>query len=693
MIWKCRRSRFQNRGIGIDPLADWLFRPGGRGRDTSERLHVLIRLAKEKSALDFADFNIDGKRPSDSTIVFDNVTAKQWRDSIEVPPLYLDAKGGWKAARYCTARIEPVVLGWLADYPEAKAFVDSITISAAPTPVRLQSRKPFDPGGGVRTRADAVVMGLIDDGFCMASERFRTRNGKTRVLGAWLQHFDGAGLKPRQFEYGREINETEINDSLEQPDEDAFYRDIQLFDPRFDEAFWPHYRASHATHVMDVATGFNPKTEPGVGRRRPIVAVQLPDVVVADGSGHSLGSFVLDGLRYIASRVEGTSRRAAPAPAPVPAVVNISYGNNAGPHDGSSDIERAMSEVIDIWSGLYPKLPFVIVLPAGNSYQSEGHARLAAKDLANDCAKTLAWQIQPDDGTASLVQFWLPPGFPRRKSDQCSLQIMTPQGTSEVISTSGTNVAELVDDDGTVLAQALYCPPSRGQERGMFQICVAPTVDPVTIGQSGKGPAPHGLWRLSVTASGLAADAEIHAWIQRDDLLRRSAIVGRQSRFGDERYELLEGIGHPGENDHPQAYVKRSGSLNAIATGHRPVVAGAYHERVDMDGRWPKMAHYSGGGDSGCGSYGVDVAAVAEDSIVLAGVVGAGTRSAARIRMNGTSVAAPELARAIADNIDLFRGLPAKEAIPLLLGKAAQKKRHPRKGWGYLGRRLRESPY
>ena len=373
-------------------------------------------------------------------------------------------------------------------------------------------------------------------------------------------------------------------------------------------------------------------------------------------------------------------------------VVNISYGNNAGSHDGQSDIELAMDEVSTIWSTAHPKVPFVIVLPAGNSFQAQGHACLTGADLAEDVTVPLTWQIHPDDGTASLVQIWLPPGFPGNSNDRCSVQITTPEGLSDVVSTNGAGLVELVDDEGTVFAQAVYCPPTDGQGRAMFQICVRPTIDPVVAGLPGKWPAPHGLWRLSVAARGLARTAEIHAWIQRDDVSRRSTLVARQSRFVDEHYQEVDDNGFPVDVDNPLAVVKRQGSLNAIATGRKTIVVGAGYEHVDMTRHWPSMALYSGGG-SGAGP-GVDVVAPVEESVVLFGMLGAGTRSSARVRMNGTSVAAPAAVKDIATEITRSPGVFDKSRVPELVEAGRPGKvpvRDPRKGFGRLKRFAEDS--
>ena len=689
MRWIDGRSRFQGRGVSIDPMADWLiddrFAPRADGsaappgQDQEKlSLHVLVRLAEGRTAADLASFDCGRGSPAADQIVFGQVTCAQWRSGIEVPSMYRMARGDWKTARFCTARVSPRFVEWLADFAEPQALVESITICAPPTAVNV-TRAPDPSAADPIPRGPVkVVMGLIDDGLAMASERFRAPDATSRVAAAWIQQYSYA-KRPAGFDYGRLLGRREINLHLARAgrDEDAFYNDVGLFNARFSETVWSSRRMTHATHIMDVAAGYGADETEAHASERPIVAVQLPQVAIADGSGHSLGSYLLDGLRFIASTAETMAEGTDGPPAPV--VVTISYGNNAGPHDGSSDIERAIDEVVSTWRTIYPKVPFVIVLPAGNSYRAAGHAQLTARDFKADEFGELSWEILPDDGTANVLQVWLP----ARYAGRFSLQVTTPGGLSAVVSNTGIDRTQLIDAAGAVVAEAIYCAPTAARPRAMMLICVRPTADQLLIGQAGRGAAPAGRWNLRLAATGLSAAEAIDLWIQRDDLPRHTPLVARRSCF----VRRDRGEHHPlGFDEKATGFITPEGAMNALASGDEVIVAGGCYFWGDMAEVMPEIVPYSGGGSERDARHGVDLLAPAEDSPVLNGVLAAGLRSGAQVALNGTSVAAPYVARWVADNIEEFKDKLPKEAVASLLTAGRRLEKDERAGWGRVDR-------
>ena len=68
---------------------------------------------------------------------------------------------------------------------------------------------------------------------------------------------------------------------------------------------------------------------------------------------------IMDGLMYILSRCANSAKVA----------VNLSWGTLAGPHDGSSVLEAAMDQLIDLKTG-----QLQVIIPVSNSYQSRTHA-------------------------------------------------------------------------------------------------------------------------------------------------------------------------------------------------------------------------------------------------------------------------------------------------------------------------------
>lgn len=687
MEWRTEgQSRFQGRAITIDPLADWLLGDAGAPIAATVpspddltpdlSLRVLIRLAEGVTAADLATFAVNGVRPADDAIVFGDVKAATWRSSILIASTYRQAKGHWAGARYCTARIAPQVVNWLADHDVLASFIDSLTISVPPEPLVIRAAgTPLAMQATPRIAAGSVLMGLIDDGLCLASDRFRSANGQTRSVGLWSQQFTAAS-RPPGFDYGRLITRREVNTALGSSggDEDAFYRIIGLYDAGLPQTTWSAARTTHGTHVMDIAAGAAPEGDVAGSDLRPIVSVQLPDVAVDDGSGHSLGYYLLDGLRFIAAMAERMAEGTDGPPNPV--VVTVSYGNMAGPHDGSSDIERAMDDLVRVWSVAYPSVPFVIVMPSGNSYLADCHAALPADGFERDFPQSLTWEILPDDGTPNLLQVWLPDGF----DGVFSLQVSTPTGQTVALSTKGTSFAELRDDKGRLVAQAISCPPSKARSRHLFQICVTRTA-PDDVG----GPvAPHGRWRLTAAASGMQTGTHVHAWVQRDDLPRRTVRNARQSRFVDPCGGMRDRR-VPNEGAEHRCLVDGAGSLNAMASGSSVVVVAGAFVRTDMAGGVPDIAPYSGAGFKGEENRGVDLAAPSEESVVLAGIRAGGARSRSSVRLNGTSVAAPFVARRIADRIESFRQASPKSAAGGLVSTFARpSKSDERQGWGII---------
>ena len=162
----------------------------------------------------------------------------------------------------------------------------------------------------------------------------------------------------------------------------------------------------------------------------------------------------------------------------------------------------------------------------------------------------------------------------------------------------------------------------------------------------------------------------VQLWVQRDDSLYGFPIRGRQSYFDIRSYRRFDHEGRDNETDDPNCPVMRASTINAIATGASPIVMGGF-ERKEM-----KAAKYSSAGPVSPAlgvlpaiSDGVTAMTVSEDSLVHTGVLGAGSRSGSVLAMDGTSVAAPQIARWVAGQ--LAAGNPGNRAAVQALATAA----------------------
>ncbi len=599
-----------------DPYFEWARRTGFRyfwGGTDPQRFPVIMDLTIPAALFESGKW---GHPPP-----------RDWRELIEVPRNYGDPPPGLEAASFCTATVTADFFDRLPVDPALRAVIRSVELAlpVASEPELLRALRPIEWPAG------AVVTAIIDDALGFAHSRLRV-GSEPRMEFLWNQ--DGPTRPPPGFNYGLELRKQDTamapgmkkqmadNTFAGLVDEDEVYRKTRHL--RYERLGHKPLaaRASHGTHVMDVACGADPAT---ISDKRPLIGVQLPVRTTADTSGGSLARYVLDGIRYILRR---TTK--------VPAVVNVSYGLIAGPHDGSSILERALDQLIQLRRAA--GLAFAVVLPAGNHFLSRCHARFrtAAK------ARPMRWRVVPDDPTPSFVELWLPRNPAGAK---VRLRVRTPTGdVSGWIAEGDTWVWQPA---GQVLAEVIYyVAPAPGISRNMVLVALAPTASDA----AGAQTSPAGTWTIEVQRHG--APCWVDAWIQRDDTAYGYPQRGRQSRFEDEAYERFDERGRELEVDNAISYVRREGTINPIATGRHTVTVGGMHY---MD--WRAARSSAGGpvirppGRGAPNPQGPDVMAVSDDSPAYHGILAAGSRSGSRVRMSGTSVAAPQVTRWIADQM------------------------------------------
>jgi hypothetical protein len=486
-----------------------------------------------------------------------------------------------------------------------------------------------------------VVVGIIDDGIAFAHERFRN-GAATRVEYWWLQ--DGPYQSPGSaVPYGRELQKTGIDALLAQctqagfVDEDELYRRAGLIDFRLEGHKSAAWRGAHGTHVMDLACGFDAGA---VRDDRPIVCVQLPARVTADTSGANLTPYSIEAIDYILDRADKIA--AARGTGRLPVVINFSYGKLAGPHDGTSELEAFIDQRVAEREALGSSLD--VVLPAGNSHLVRFHAPVSFKSKTQ--AVPLHWRVLPDDRTPSFLEIWLPWRAGGLGPSRMSVTVTPPGGSESPPLGESPGTLVVLQSNGKRLCEVEYAHSPLPTDRGMFLVTLQPTadLDPTAA------IAPAGVWTVTLKNKSLGRRDVVDARIQRDETLYGHPRRGRQSYFDEACYGRYDHAGRAREDDDPACLVRRMGTLNSIATGRAPIVTGGFQRRER------KPAPYSAAGPitPQLGAppphrAGPDAMTVSDDSRVHSGVLAAGSRSGSVVAMNGTSVAAPQLARWIAD--------------------------------------------
>ncbi|MEM7250567.1 MAG: S8 family serine peptidase [Pseudomonadota bacterium] len=509
---------------------------------------------------------------------------------------------------------------------------------------------------------DAVIVVVIDDGIGIANQRFQIASGDTRI-----EYFNdlrwrdagGGGGRIEQHIFDRKCINTHL---AEQCDEESVYRAMQMIVNEPDRREPLKFATSHGTHMLDAAAGFNPGDP--IARKRPIIAVQLPSEVIADRSDSLMAGTLRVALRWV-ERAARTLRTKDGRHLPL--VVNFSFGVFAGPHDGTSPIENTIRSFIGRYRGLPGNPACEFVLPAGNGFQERATAQLTFETLGQK--RELIWRVQPDDKTSAYLQIWLPPVKHSSKEvtrQRVRITLTPPSGKPRP---KGSKLGRMRDwiVEEEVYARMYHqqiCDAKGTQSRERITIAIRPTETERLCDVT----SPPGAWTVGVENLALESCEVVDLRIQRDDSLNFQRRTGRQSYFDDKdyvRYEQDTRLRNDAQRD--AGAVTRRRTLNAYATGYgrdAPLVVAGYRR---SDG---EPALYSGAGPTDAGRPGPDMSSVTEESPAHFGVLASGTYSGSIKALNGTSVAAPALTRALANVMSYLvnqGGDPSTAADTLLM--------------------------
>jgi subtilisin family serine protease len=348
-----------------------------------------------------------------------------------------------------------------------------------------------------------VIVGIIDYGCDFLHQNFRNPDGSTRILALWDQTvLSGASS---HLGYGRVYTQTEINAAL------------RSVDPYTSLGHDPG-RASHGTHVMDIACGNGGGSRvPGVAPQADIIFVQISASDIpwqgSDVVGSNFGGSVqlLEAIQFIFEQA-GTR----------PCTINISLGTNGGSHDGTSLVEQGIDAVVTAQPNR------AVVIAASNSYEDGIHA---SGKVVQGSFIDLIWQIGPSDFTHNELEIWY------SKDDRLKLELIDQDDRSigEVDLGASARILNQANELLFFVAHRQGDPNNGDNTIGIFMN---------TESMPSSLPPKIKLRLYGVTIN----DGQFHAWIERDD-------------NGQSSFDL------PHDNSH---------TLGSISCGKQSIVVGSY---------------------------------------------------------------------------------------------------------------------
>lgn len=653
----------------IDPYLVWGYSTGFSYFDSennAERLPIIIEL-------------MPGTKYSTSS-TFSAACLKL--DFIDVPDIYLINEWPYKDLQYLTAVVK------------RKQFIEALNSGHSV----LNSINRFQMGLSVKTdiggEGDVTfsiadgdynfyvnesnsklnyqpIVGIIDDGIGFLNSRFLNTEGKTRIRFFWNQNEGECSPQKltntterygvEKFNYGYEMTDTVINSVITKlPEVSRPVAESRAYKLLGYESVYSEY--THGTHILDLAAGQDEQDFLSRMDDVSIIAVQVHkhSPHYSDTSGRWLGVRMLDGVRYILERstvvpvktsydIDDFLKLGVSEQFEInknqyvrPILVNVSFGNLAGPHDGSSIFEKAIDELITAHENT--PYPLSVFISAGNHKQAQCHA--CANVLPGE-PSVFNWRINPDDRTPSFMEIWLPMEFSTSDSSLIEINVIPPGKTyGEAASVRIGQCWSLQEQSETpsCVVIGLSANQNAAGDRAMFLCAVSPTFK-----TNGSASVASGVWSVYISNHG-ETSCEINAWIERDDLTFGSVVAGRQSTFDDEHHDPLNAQGYPLQFDTPyNGVVRVEGTINGIGSGVHTRLVGA--RSIDNN----KRAYYSGSGTRGSSQASVrrqlkiknetDSIPV-DDSIETSGAIASGTLSGAVSVISGTSVATALATRA-----------------------------------------------
>lgn len=326
-------------------------------------------------------------------------------------------------------------------------------------------------------RGAGVIVGIIDSGIDYRHHCFRGTDGRSRILAIWDQALarTGSETSPAGFTYGVEYRQAQINTALAAANPLTVVRHQDSAAAGF-----------HGTHVTGIAAGDGSVA----GQGRPAftfvgIAPEADIVVVANNRGRAAGerglgdsADTLDAARYIFNFAQALGR---------PVVINQSQGDNVGPHDGTSLLERGLDNLLGGAGRAFVK-------SAGNEGARNRHA---SGTLTNGAVQTLQFNV-PTGVAQVTLDLWY------RGADRIGVAVTRPGGTATANFNPPSSTTINLPGGNRLFLDSSLNDPGNSDNR-IF----------ITISRNTAAQVQSGNWSLTLRGNSISF-GQWDAWIQRN---------------------------------------------------------------------------------------------------------------------------------------------------------------------------------
>lgn len=236
-----------------------------------------------------------------------------------------------------------------------------------------------------------ILVAVIDSGIDYSHPDFRNMDGTTRIVGLWDQTIPGN--PPAGYSIGTYYTKEQIDEALKKTTPQQRYEIVPSRD-----------LSGHGTHITGICCGNGRASNGryrGVAFESDILVIKLGQ---SEGDSFPRTSQLMEGINFaIQTAVERKQ----------PLAINISFGNNYGPHAGSSLLERYIDDIALVWKTS-------IAIGTGNEGAANHHFQGIVQPNT-----PLEIEISVSDSEPALnIQLWKSP------VDFFDIKLITPMGVT-----------------------------------------------------------------------------------------------------------------------------------------------------------------------------------------------------------------------------------------------------------------------
>lgn len=323
---------------------------------------------------------------------------------------------------------------------------------------------------------EGVLAAVIDSGIDWKNTDFRNSDGSTRILKLWDQTVapESSGYaSPEGYVVGTEYNRDVINLALS--GDEAALRSMNL----------SRDYSGHGTFVTGIAAGNGQGMAGsfrGVAFESELIIVKLGD---SEQRQFPRTTRLMEAVNYCIMEAQKEGK---------PVVINMSFGNNQGSHDGTDLLSTYLNAASDVWKN-------VIVCGSGNE---AGNGIHASGMLSGRKAESVELAVGEYESGFNL-QLW------KNYSDEYGVELIAPSGErSGNLRTYGADRMSL-DNTQVYVYYGQPTPYSRYQQL-YFEFVPA------------GGYVTPGVWRIVMTPVRIV-DGRYDLWLQ------ESATLNEDTRF------------------------------------------------------------------------------------------------------------------------------------------------------------------